>query len=44
MHAPVNTLYILAIPSALAVASLLPVLLNVASNTSSLWPLKVSMH
>ena len=44
MHAPVNTLYTLAKPSALAVASLFPVLLKVASKTSSLWPLNVSMH
>ena len=39
-----NTLYTLARPSADAVASLFPVLLKVASNTSSLWPLKVSIH
>lgn len=39
-----NTLYTLAIPSAEAIASLFPVLLNVASNTSSLGPLNVSIH
>lgn len=44
MQAPVNTLYILATPSALAVASLFPVLLKQASSTSSLCPLKVSIH
>jgi len=35
-QAPVKTLYTLAIPSALAVANLLPVLLKHASRTSSL--------
>ena len=44
MQAPVKTLYTLARPSADAVASLLPVALNVASKTSSLCPLKVSIH
>lgn len=44
MQAPVKTLYTLARPSAEAVANLFPVLLKVASKTSSLWPLKVSMH
>jgi hypothetical protein len=44
VHAPVNTLYTLARPSALAVASLFPVLLKVASKTSSLCPLNVSIH
>ena len=39
-----NTLYTLARPSADAVANLFPVLLKVASKTSSLWPLNVSIH
>lgn len=41
---PVNTLYTRDMPSAPAVAKRFPVLLKQASRTSSLWPLKVSMH
>lgn len=44
VHAPVKTLYTHAVPSALAVTSLLPVELKQASKTSSVCPLNVSMQ
>jgi hypothetical protein len=44
VQAPVCTLYILAVLSALAVANLVPVVLNDKSRTSSRCPLRVSIH
>ncbi len=44
MHAPVCTLYTLAVQSALAVTNLVPVVLKHISKTSSTCPLKVSTH
>jgi hypothetical protein len=41
---PLPTLYNLAVPSALAVTSLVPVLLKHISNTSLVCPIKVSIH
>jgi|694.fasta_scaffold147788_3 hypothetical protein len=40
-HVAYDTLYILAVESALAVANLVPVLLKAISKTSSVWPEKV---